>query len=140
MTCYIKMCFSYFLFGCYKENPLRNCVLACWEWIILTLADFSKWIDLWHILNSFLIFGLGGEGVKYFQVKKLRFRRSDKSMQLKSKLCCKPFLILSSLKSTNLWVESTSSLSHVSWVHTSGFLYDLSGTTERPIVMLSFAC
>ena len=88
-----------------------------------------NWFRKWRAINWFihffndrlLIFGLGGR-YQIFQVKRLMSKWSHESLAVKSKLSCKSFLTLSSLKQSNLQLESDLSSSHVTWVHTSTYL------------------
>ncbi len=68
-------------------------------------------IDSWHILNNTHL------NLKYFQVKRLKFKCGHESSVLKSKLSCKYFVILSSQVQSHQACDS--SPSHVTRAHTS---------------------
>lgn len=81
-----------------------------------------KSTHIWHLEEQFenLVLTLVSS---IFQVKRLKSNRIKKSLVFK--MSCKSFLILSSFKSSNLWLESDSSSSHGThlWFHTSDLCF-----------------
>ncbi len=79
-----------------------------------------NWFE-WHIFNNAQYnsetFCLE-KFVNYLQIQRLESKCIDDSLVLKSKLSDESVLMMSRPKSSDVWLESHTSPSHITWVYT----------------------